>query len=300
MTDEEQFHDRFVTVVAGYREGVMGPSHCPEAETWPGLIIRPARGPGAWPRELCAVLIHGAMDRGAGMAHVARQLRDAPTLRYDRRGYGRAATLAEGGLVRHVDDLIGIVEDRPVVLFGHSFGALVALSAAATGRIDVRGIATWEAPTPWIDQWPPWGLADPGDGDDTDPCAGRAEVFMRSMIGDDAWSALPERTRTARRREGAALAADVDPILASGVPFDPARIAAPCVFGAGDVSGAPYRPGATWLAEHVLDGRTLVVPGAPHGAPTAMPSMIAEMIRSVASTAATHDSSEPGADAFAR
>ena len=78
------------------------------------------------------VLVHGAMDRGAGMLRVARQLRGRAVVRYDRRGYGRSVDT--GPAVRfgdQVDDLRAIVADRPTVLFGHSYGGVIAMALAA-------------------------------------------------------------------------------------------------------------------------------------------------------------------------
>lgn len=261
--------------MAGYRRGAMETTIDRHTPDWPGLIERPARGAGTWPEGVWAVFVHGAMDRGAGMAHLARALRDAPTIRYDRRGYGRARGLGTTSLVGHVDDLVAIVDDRPVVLFGHSFGGLVVLSATATGRMDVRGVATWEVPTPWIDAWGPWR---PAHGDPAEV----AERFMRSAVGPDRWQALPERTRAARRAEGPALLADMDPVLAAGVPFDVDRITVGCVFGAGAISDAPYLTGAQWLAERVAHGRVVPMHDAAHGAPMARPAEVAGLIRAAA------------------
>ena len=67
-------------------------------------------GPEDGPR---VALVHGAMDRAAGLAKVARRLDDrAHVLRYDRRGYGRA--LHHPGpftIEANVDDLIGLLDD---------------------------------------------------------------------------------------------------------------------------------------------------------------------------------------------
>ncbi|HET8929405.1 MAG TPA: alpha/beta hydrolase [Acidimicrobiales bacterium] len=258
----------------------MGNHVATHADEWPSLVERPARGAGDWPAGVRAVLVHGAMDRGAGMAAVARELRDAPTLRYDRRGYGRAVRLGSGDLVRHVDDLLAIVGTGPVVLFGHSFGGLVVLAAAATGRLDVRGVATWEVPTPWIDGWTGWELDDPGDVEDR--AGAIAEAFMRRVVGTARYDALPEKTRAARRREGPALIADMDPLLTAGAPFDPSRVTAPCEFGAGDVSPIAYTIGAKWLAERVPDGGARIIGGARHGAPMSRAADVATLIREVA------------------
>lgn len=244
------------------------------------------------------MLVHGAMDRGAGMAHLARALRDVPTLRYDRRGYGRARRLGTGDLVCHVDDLVSIVGSRPVVLFGHSFGGLVVLSAAGTGRLDVRGLATWEVPTPWIHGWGVWR---PDAMSPDKPITDRgdiAEGFMRATVGQARWEALPERTRRDRRDEGPALIADMDPVLAAGVPFDPRRITVRCVFGAGDVSSAPYVAGAQWLARRVPVSEVRVLPGATHGAPTSRAGDIAALIRAAAVGTSTpgHAANRAGGD----
>lgn len=274
----------------------------PDFTRWPGLVERPGRGSGesstdGVSRRVEVVLIHGTMDRGAGMAHLARQLRDLPTLRYDRRGYGRAVRLVPGHLVRQVDDLIGIVGKRPVVLFGHSFGGLVALGATATGRLDVRGLVTWEVPTPWLADWPGWVLS--GTADAEDPTGAAAEAFMRATIGQDRFEALPARTRRARRAEGLALQADLDPLLRAGVPFDPERVAVPCLFGAGTVSRAPYVLGAEWLAAHVPNGRVTVFDGAAHGAPMDRAPQVAGLIRQVVDevTDADPGPAEPVVDA---
>lgn len=232
------------------------------------------------------------------MAHLARQLRDAPTLRYDRRGYGRAASCGVTDLVGHVDDLIGLVGSRPAVLFGHSFGGLVTLGAAATGRLDVRGVVTWEVPTPWIDGWTHWQIPDPGDV--TDRPAAIAEAFMVATIGRERFEQLPAATRAARRREGPALVADMDVRLSAGAPFEPSRVAAPCIFGAGIRARAPYASGARWLVSHVPDGRCELVEGATHGAPTADARMVAGLIRRVVAENPIRSDDSAGSDAVAR
>lgn len=269
-------------------------------EQWPGLVERPARGPGEWPTDVLAVLVHGAMDRGAGMAQLARHLRFAGTLRYDRRGYGRAVGLGTGGLVRHIDDLVALVASRPAVLFGHSFGGLVCLGAAASGRLDVRGVVTWEVPTPWIPGWKGWSLPDPGD--DPDPDGAVAEAFLRSAAGSAAVDGLGSATLAARRREGPALRADMDPRLRAGPPFDPARIRARGMFAVGGSSPDQYLAGARWLAERVRNGRVRVVPGAVHGTPRTRPAEVAAMLVEVSRHStwrAGRDDGNGGTDAVA-
>lgn len=229
------------------------------------------------------MLVHGAMDRGAGMTRLVRSLADAPTIRYDRRGYGRARGMATGGLVRQVDDLIAIASGGPVLLFGHSYGGLIVLAAAATGRLDVRGVAVYEVPAPWLDEWPRWDLPGSHGRPITDEEAGDvAERFLRGMIGDERWDRLPARTRAERRAEGRALLSDVDPSVAVAVPFETGRIEVPCVVGCGTVSPHWYDHAAVWLAARLPNGEQRRLPGAAHGAPLDDPEPVADLIRRAA------------------
>ena len=56
-----------------------------------------------------AVLVHGTMDRSAGMLRLSRRLDNQfHVLRYDRRGYGRSRDVGGKGTVeQHVSDLVG-------------------------------------------------------------------------------------------------------------------------------------------------------------------------------------------------
>src|SRR5687768_10932247 len=82
------------------------------------------------------VLIHGSMDRSAGMLRLSRRLDDSfRVLRYDRRGYGRSAAI-DGGwegfdIGAQVDDLVSLLGGRRALLMGHSYGGNVAMATAA-------------------------------------------------------------------------------------------------------------------------------------------------------------------------
>ena len=102
------------------------------------------------------VLIHGAVDRAAGLIRVARQIGDAEVIRYDRRGYGRSDSVGSAcTFEQHVDDLELIIGDRPAVLFGHSYGGSIALGAVSRGNPFVRAAVSYEAPRTWEPWWPP-------------------------------------------------------------------------------------------------------------------------------------------------
>jgi len=63
------------------------------------------------------VLIHGAVDRAAGMIRVARRIDHCEVVRYDRRGYGRSGHLGQPyTFEEHVHDLELVIGGRPTVL----------------------------------------------------------------------------------------------------------------------------------------------------------------------------------------
>src|ERR1700688_2133430 len=75
------------------------------------------------------VLVHGSLDRGTSFARVVRRLPDLHVITYDRRGYNRSrpALPPARSLEDHIADLVSIVDGRPSVLIGHSYGGDVAL-----------------------------------------------------------------------------------------------------------------------------------------------------------------------------
>ena len=158
------------------------------------------------------------MDRSAGMLKLSRQLdHEFRVLRYDRRGYGRSVP-HDGpfAMDAQVDDLVGLLAGRRAVLVGHSYGGNVALAAAERHPDLVAGVAVYETPLSWEPWWPAStagsiAVADPGS------TAGAAERFMRRMIGDERWAALPERSKQARLAEGGAMVGEL-PICAAIVP----------------------------------------------------------------------------------
>jgi pimeloyl-ACP methyl ester carboxylesterase len=70
------------------------------------------------------VLVHGSLDRAGSFARVIRRLADLHTVAYDRRGYHRSRHVVpvHDTLDGHVDDLLLVIDSRPAVVIGHSYG----------------------------------------------------------------------------------------------------------------------------------------------------------------------------------
>jgi pimeloyl-ACP methyl ester carboxylesterase len=250
---------------------------------------------GIWSQELgsgpLVVLVHGSMDRSGGMLRVRRDLQDDHTvIRYDRRGYARS--LAAGppsGFDQQVDDLVTVLEGRPAVLVGHSFGGLVCLALAERRPGLVRAVVAYEAPYLWAPWWP-GGTAGAaalaqagGDGAGADDAA---EAFLRRMIGDANWERLPRAMRAERRAEGATLVAELLSVRPPHpVPFVAEAIAAPVISARGSQARPQHVRASGELARTAPRGELVVIAGAEHGAHLTHPHELAGLARRAAGSA---------------
>lgn len=212
------------------------------------------------------VLIHGSLDRMAGMARVARELEfSAHVLRYDRRGYGKSwphrgpFTIAD-----QVTDLVALLGDKPAVLIGHSFGGNVALACAATFPHLVLGVSTYETPLSWTSWWPG---STAGAASMQGSVEDAAERFMRRLIGDARWDDLPSKTKEQRRREGLALTGELS-ALRERAPWDAADVTCHVLCGYGERGRDHHRMSATWQGQNLPNAHVVMLPEAAHDAPT--------------------------------
>lgn len=230
------------------------------------------------PAAPSVVLVHGGADRASSFRGVLRHLDGLRVTTYDRRGYGgsRDAELAES-LGEHRDDLLEVLDDRPSVLVGHSFGSHVAVMAAIERPDLVPALGVYEPPVPWLDFWPPEpraSLEAIARGDDP---AKVAERIVVAMSGRDAWERLSEEERAKRRREGAAFCADIASELGAP-PYDWHDLRVPCLFGHGSASW-PYSVDACRRLAELLGQPEYVVEGATHVGHATHPEGFAGFVR---------------------
>ncbi len=251
----------------------------------------PEGGRAEWPM---VVLVHGSLDRAASFARVARRLGDLHTVAYDRRGYHRSreAVPLHDTLDGHVDDLLSVVDGRPAVVVGHSYGGDVAIAAALRpgSPSPILAVAAYEPPMPWLDVYRSAPDASPGppvttDADDPEAAAQAAERFFRRMVGDASWDRLPESEKAARRADGPALAAELRAIRLGEAPFDVGRLSVPVTYGRGEQSASRHRRSVAWLLEHTPGAELFEIAGASHGAHLTHPDAFASMVRSAVARA---------------
>jgi pimeloyl-ACP methyl ester carboxylesterase len=261
----------------------------------PSQLSVTERVPEGWSGDRpLVVLVHGSLDRSGSFSRVVRRLADLHTVVYDRRGYQRSreALPLNLDLAGHVDDLVAVIDGRPAVVVGHSYGGDIALGAALRpgGPGPVESVAAFEPPMPWLGLWPAnpapvgptaasatdWSTIDP---DDPEATAAAAERFFRRMVGDAAWDRLPEEGRAGRRADGAALAAELRAIRTGGAPFDVSALTVPATIGRGGDSTGRHHDTADWLVDHVPGARLVEIPGAQHGAHLTHPDAFAAFVR---------------------
>lgn len=257
---------------------------------------------GIWVQEVgegpLVVLVHGAMDRSGGMLRVRRILQSTcRVMRYDRRGYARSLPAGPPtSFDQQVDDLAELLEGRPAVLAGHSFGGLVCLALAERQPDLVRSVLAYEAPRMWATWWPgstPGAQAvavgtgagdqvpdaEEVEGDDAHGEAA-AEWFLRRMIGDVTWERLPASMRAERRAEGPTLVAELRSVRPPApVPFEASAVTVPVVAAFGSRSRPHHMRATEELARTAPRGELRVVEGAAHGAHLTHPAEFADLVR---------------------
>ena len=227
------------------------------------------------------VLVHGAMDRAKSFRPVVERLPDLRVVDYDRRGYGESLGAGQAvSLGQHADDLLAVIGGVPATVVAHSFGCVVAVSAAISRPDCFVGLGLWEPQVPWMEFWPPpvrSGLQAMALETDTDALA---ERVYASMVSPDAWGRLPEDLKASRRAEGAAFQRDV----AWGLepPFEWSDLRVPSLFGVGLATWPFSRDAAVRLAE-MLAAPVFTIDGAAHSAHVSHPGEFADFVRRASS-----------------
>jgi pimeloyl-ACP methyl ester carboxylesterase len=262
-------------------------NHRPDGawETPAGLYVHEA-GDGP-----LVVLVHGVMDRSNGMLRTRRILQSRYRIvRYDRRGYGRSRAAAPAAdLARQVDDLAEVLDGRPAVVVGHSFGGILALALAQRRPELSRAVVAYEAPMMWAEWWtgtsrrfrqsaPVEAPAAAPEEPDEGP-AEAAEWFMRRRLGDDLWFKLPRAMRDDRRAEGPAMLADLRSVQPPAPPpYVAEKVAVPVVAAHGEQARDRHRQATEYLATYAPDGELWVAPGADHGIHLSHPQAFADLV----------------------
>ncbi len=220
------------------------------------------------------------MDRVSSFSRARLRLRKHTTLAYDRRGYAKSVEMGRAeSFEDHVGDLLTVIDGQRSVVVGHSYGATVAVAAAARYPELVSALVCFEGPMSWEPWWPSSaGSSTLAVGDSHGPEAA-AEAFMRRIVGDATWEKLSERTKADRRAEGQALLFDLAGLRGRGCPYDVSAVRCPTVVGHGELS-LPHHIESSVMLHNQLRCRRVLrsIAGARHGAHSSHPEAFAELV----------------------
>ena len=224
------------------------------------------------PAHPVVAVIHGSMDRSAGMLKLSRRLDgDFRVLRYDRRGYGRSFPhVGPFTMDAQTDDLVALLAGRRAVLIGHSYGGNVALATADHHPDLVAGVAIYETPLSWEAWWPGTTAGSIAVAEAGKPREA-AEQFMRRILGAQRWEALPERSKEMRRSEGLAMVEELAD-LRRNRPWVAEHITAPVITSFGSL-GAPHHRDGMRYAATLLNCPVVELPDCRHDAPLSHPDL---------------------------
>jgi pimeloyl-ACP methyl ester carboxylesterase len=223
--------------------------------------------------ETLVLFVHGALGSGRSFNRVAEALTPGyRMLWYDRRGYGssRDAAGTPATVERHIDDILAILDGRPAIVAGHSFGGVPAIGAAVRAPEVIRAVVAYETGMAWVPGWDDTALqrifadADPPD------------AGLQMMLGER-YGGLSDDERVGRLRDAVAFIAEERSARADPPPFNAADLRIPLVYGTSDERVMPAV--TRHLQQEVRTLEIVTIPGAGHHAHRAAPGAFAQLIR---------------------
>ena len=184
------------------------------------------------------------------------------------------------GAVRHrrqVDDLVALLDGRPAVLFGHSYGGNVALAAADRHPDLVRAVGVYETPLSWVDWWPD-STAGSQATDERHRPGGRgravhaADDRRRALGAPAARARAPHGGPRARRWSGSS---STSTSTSRGIA---SRIVVPAVALRGSEGRPHHQASSDHLAAVLADCPVVDIAGAKHFGPNTHPDAVAAAI----------------------
>ncbi len=240
----------------------------------PGLAIAERRVKNPLATVIC---IHGGLDRGGSFARIARRLEKFDVIAYDRRGYQGSRGLTPLGLEMHIEDLSKIVatQSGPVILFGHSFGGVIAQAVAINMPAKVDLVVSYESPLPWVlyrhINRPPL----------TDDARYEVEHFFSRMVSPKIWERLSEEEKESRRLDGEGLLSDLKE-LRDNAPYNIVDLKVPSAYVHGDGIIKDYYLSLCEELNRVIPSmKTISIENAGHGAHLRNPDQLSDVITSL-------------------
>ncbi|HET6697215.1 MAG TPA: alpha/beta hydrolase [Gaiellaceae bacterium] len=229
------------------------------------------------------VLLHGATGAHWSFRYILPSLADRFTLyAVDRRGRGESGDAAAYAIEREVEDVTAVVEslDEPANVFGHSYGATVALGAALVTP-GIRKLVLYEG-SPGISVVPDEHL------DRMEELVERGEPGEALVYALGLFGLTPEEVEQLREaptwpvRVSAAHTVAREVRAEQDYRLDPqglAGVTAPALLLLGGESPDWAREGTEQISDALPDARIAVLPGEGHAAIMTAPELVAGEVR---------------------
>ena len=228
------------------------------------------------------VLVHGAAAAHWSFRFLVPRLVERFTVyALDRRGRGESGDAAEYSIEREFDDVASVVDslDEPASLFGHSFGATVALGAAPAAR-NLAKLVLYE-PSPGLAVVAKEGVERieelVGRGEREEGLALALLLFgltadeVEQLRASPTWPARVAAAHTVPREVRAEAGYRVDP--------EPLRkVAAPALLLLGEESPGWAREGTELVRGALPDAQVSVLRGQGHVATVTAPELVADEV----------------------
>ncbi|NNN18576.1 MAG: alpha/beta hydrolase [Acidimicrobiaceae bacterium] len=229
------------------------------------------------------------MDRATSFKRAAKHLSGYEVISYDRRGYATSPFQDINGMPKkvswqiHLRDLTEIVNEKPTVVFGHSYGGTLTLLAAERRVENLLGLVAFESPLSWIPGWSTWSTnsADPSEAIDLEWAKKQAKGFMISMIGEDSWRRLPPSTKRSREIEGITMLSEMSSMSHLSPVLDPSQIKVPVIIARSEQAPERHVKGSDYLANTIPDSQIRIVSNTDHGVHLKRPETVAELVREI-------------------
>ena len=219
------------------------------------------------------VFVHGVLDRGRSFDRVADLLLHECTMEwYDRRGYG-ASLEAEGvpvGVEGHMDDLLTVLDGRPAIVVGHSFGGVTVLGTAIRAPELVQAVVLYETGMAWIPGWDDRFLKDVLWGED--PEGDSVRMMLRER-----YDTMTDEQQAAWLRNARAFVEEERSVRLGTAPFDLRELQAPLIWGTSE--SYPFAAVSEHLQEVVGEVEIVFLHGAGHNAHRTDPEGFADLVR---------------------
>jgi O-succinylbenzoic acid--CoA ligase len=239
------------------------------------------------PLAQALLVLHSTLSSGwqlKGLARLASQW--ATVVLPDRRGSG-ASRLPEPGpvaLTEQIEDAVAFLDDagaERATVFGHSYGAVVALGLAAAHPERVDAVVVYEPPLMALIPAGQRGTHAnlPARIVAAHAAGGKAaatRAFLDAVGAAETLAKASPATRAALLDAGDGVLADVGAMDEAIV--DLARIRCPVILVTGDASEPFYAPIADAAAASIARARRVRLPDMTHDAPITRPDALAELI----------------------